>query len=352
MDCCRVRSWRQKGLGLVTRRTNAWLQPGELSSHTAEALIDRIAAARDRVWLASPFVSDYFAKRICDRLPSNPELDIRLLVALNGSGVESGTLNLSALRRLRAAGFILKNVTNLHAKVSIVDADWGLVGSGNLTKAGQKATNVELGVVLYPQQHAQARSMFEAWWYDAQLIELGDIAAFEKWRKQLPSRKSNPPPPKHGKPIRVPEHSDENSNEEITGETGFWVKAMYYRRNHEDTSWWRQLDRVHDAPRRPKGGPKYRVGDRLVIYLRETQTCPAIVRVTAPARFDPTESNKGLPEYELNRWPWLTRVEMVASRPLEDAIPKDVLEINPLGLQNGRKKLRRDLYELAEIRLR
>lgn len=336
----------------MARRANSWLEPGDLSSHTAEALIDRVAAARDRVWLASPFVSDYFAKRICDCLPRDRRLDLRLIVALNGSGVESGTLDLSALRRLRNAGFVLGNVTNLHAKVSIVDADWGLVGSGNLTKAGQKATNVELGVVLYPQQHAQARNMFEAWWHDAQLIEPSDIAAFDRWHKSLPSRKSNPPPPKHGKPIRVPEHSNENSRGEITGDTGFWVKAMYYRPKHDDPSWWRKLDRVHDAPGRPKGGPQYKVGDRLVIYLRETQTCPAIVRVTAQARFAPEESNKGLPDHELNRWPWLTRVKMVASRPLGEAIPKDILEIDPQGLQNGRKKLRRDLYELAEIRLR
>lgn len=304
------------------------------------------------MWLASPFISDYFAKRICDRLTQDPSLDLRLIVALNGSGVESGTLDLKALTRLRSAGFRLGNVPNLHAKVSIVDSDWGLVGSGNLTRAGQKATNVELGAVLLPRQHDQARGFFESWWGEAQPIEPSDIAAFKKWRGSLPARKSFPPPPPHGKPIRVPEHSDENASDEITGDTGFWVKAIYYREKHDDPSWWRTLDRVHDAPGRPKGGPQYKVGDRLVIYLRETQTCPAIVRVTAPARFDLKESNKGLPDYELNRWPWLTRVEIVASRPLEHAIPKDVLEIDPLGLQNGRTKLRRDLYELAEIRLR
>lgn len=336
----------------MARRASSWLEPGDLSSHTAEALIDRVAAARERVWLASPFVSDYFAKRICDRLPRNGKLDLRLIVALNGSGVENGTLNLAALRRFRKAGFVLGNVTNLHAKVSIVDSDWGLVGSGNLTKAGQNATNVELGVVLYPQQHAQARSMFDAWWHDAEQIEPGDIAAFEGWRKSLPSRKSYPPPPKHGKPIRVPEHSDANSPDEITGATGFWVKAMYYRPDHDNPEWWRKLDRVHDAPGRPKGGPQYKVGDRLVIYLRETQSCPAIVRVTATARFAPAESNKDLPDYELDRWPWLTRVEMVASRPLKEAVSKETLEIDPLGLQNGRKKLRRELYERAEVRLR
>lgn len=336
----------------MTRRADSWLEPGELSSHSAEALIDRIAAARDRVWLASPFVSDYFAKRICDRLPRNKTLDLRLIVALNGSGVGSGTLSLPALRRFRSAGFVLGNVTNLHAKVSIVESDWALVGSGNLTKAGQKATNVELGVVLLPHQHDQARNFFETWWGKAKAIEPKDIAAFEGWRKSLPSRKSDPPPPKHGTPIRVPEHSDENPRGEISGDTGFWVKAMYHRPKHDDPNWWRRLDRVHDAPGRPKGGPRYKVGDRLVIYLRETQSCPAIVRVTAEARFAPEESNKGLPGDELDRWPWLTRVKMVASRPLEGAIPKEVLEINPQGLQNGRKVLRRDLYELAEIWLR
>ncbi len=88
-----------------------------------------------------------------------------------------------------------------------------------------------------------------------------------------------------------------------------------------------------------------------MIYLRGPSCCPAIVEVTRQSKFLPKESNRGIPESEWGRWPWLTRVKMVTSVPLERAIsPKDI-DLNPIALQNGRKQISREQYEIAEIRL-
>jgi phosphatidylserine/phosphatidylglycerophosphate/cardiolipin synthase-like enzyme len=65
--------------------------------------------------------------------------------------VRRGVLSLAGLETLRAAGFELRSVPNLHVKAAIVDTDWGLAGSGNLTVSGLAAHsngNVELGIVL------------------------------------------------------------------------------------------------------------------------------------------------------------------------------------------------------------
>lgn len=47
-----------------------------------------------------------------------------------------GVLSMSGLETLHAAGFELRSVPNLHAKTAIIDDDWGLAGSGNLTVSG------------------------------------------------------------------------------------------------------------------------------------------------------------------------------------------------------------------------
>ena len=61
------------------------------------------------------------------------------------------------------------SVPNLHAKVSLIDTTWGLVGSGNLTNSGlggDGRANVELGVTLDAGQIAAAK-LFGRWWDDA-----------------------------------------------------------------------------------------------------------------------------------------------------------------------------------------
>ena len=71
---------------------------------------------------------------------------------------------------------------NLHAKVSIADSSWGLVGSGNLTNAGLGSTdrgNAELGVVLDSDQILEAAKIFEGWWLQAKPVSRSLIATYD-----------------------------------------------------------------------------------------------------------------------------------------------------------------------------
>lgn len=91
--------------------------------------------------------------------------------------VQVGALNPGALRLLKDEGWEIRSIRNLHAKLSIVDGFWGLVGSGNLTNAGLGSTakgNVELGVTLSPEQIDAASSIYEGWWREADEITEGD----------------------------------------------------------------------------------------------------------------------------------------------------------------------------------
>lgn len=331
--------------------SNSWLGPGDLSSHTGEALIDRVGRATDRVWLASPFVSDAFARAMCARLPARRKVDRRLIVALNGSGVESRTLSLPALRRLQAAGFALANVRNLHAKLSIIDSNWALVGSGNLTDAGQKATNVELGVVLDDVQLAQAERFFKTWWAESTPIELSDLREFSRWRKSLPPQQPKPPAPKHGSRLRTPPHQGERKRTGSSEPTQFWAKAFFNTPQLDDPEWWRTNKRVNDGPPENRSGPKYEIGDRLLIYVKTVQVCTAIYEVTQRAEYLPEESNRFIPEDERGRWPWLTRVKHIVSVPVSAGFSADDIDLNPMGLRRGRKHITREQYEIAEMLL-
>jgi hypothetical protein len=104
-----------------------------------------------------------------------------MITALGADPVRRGVLSVGGLEILHAAGFKLRAVPNLHAKTALVDDDWGLAGSGNLTVSGLGARaggNVELGVVLNPPQVSAAARYFRGWWRSAEPILESDLAYF------------------------------------------------------------------------------------------------------------------------------------------------------------------------------
>src|SRR4051794_29094916 len=109
---------------------------GDLLPVARDLLLAALVRARQSSWLASPFLSEEVARAIAAEARAGRARDRRLLTALTERSVVSGYLSARGLQRLLDAGWTVRSVPNLHAKVSIMDRSWGLVGSGNLTGAG------------------------------------------------------------------------------------------------------------------------------------------------------------------------------------------------------------------------
>jgi phosphatidylserine/phosphatidylglycerophosphate/cardiolipin synthase-like enzyme len=176
---------------------------GELVTYARIGLLARIRGAEQRVWLASPFLSKPVAEEIATAVEESSAGERRLLTALVAGSVQTRVLDPSALETLLDSGFEICSVPNLHAKVSLIDASWGLVGSGNLTNSGigsESRANVELGVVLDAGQIANAGDLFARWWEGADPIGAGILAEYSA----LPRLKHSPGQPvSHGEPIGI-----------------------------------------------------------------------------------------------------------------------------------------------------
>lgn len=212
---------------------------GELVTYARTELLARIRGAEQRVWLASPFLSKSVAEEIVTAAEESSASERRLLTALVAGSVQTRVLDPGALEALLYSGFELCSVPNLHAKLSLTDTSWGLVGSGNLTNAGlggEGRANVELGVVLDAEQIAGAAELFARWWAGADPIGAGLIAEYAA----LPRLKPAPGQPGYyGTPVGV---GLPQSLEEILAEDelaalgrGYWVKSNYQR--HDDPTW-------------------------------------------------------------------------------------------------------------------
>jgi phosphatidylserine/phosphatidylglycerophosphate/cardiolipin synthase-like enzyme len=161
---------------------------------------------------------------------------------LVAGSVQTRVLDPGALETLLDTSFEICSMPNLHAKVSLIDTSWGLVGSGNLTNSGlgsEGRSNVELGVVLDAGQIATAGELFAGWWEGADPIGAGVLAEYAA----LPRLKCSPGQPvSYGAPIGIglPQGlKDILTEDELTARgRGYWVKANYQR--HDDQTWWKR----------------------------------------------------------------------------------------------------------------
>src|SRR6476659_10794792 len=174
---------------------------GDLVTYARTELLARIRGAEARVWLASPFLSRPVAEEIVTVVEESSAGERRLLTALVAGSVQARVLDPGALEILLDSGFELCSVPNLHAKLSLIDTSWGLVGSGNLTNSGlgsESRANVELGVVLDAEQIATAADLFARWWDGADPIGADLIAEYAA----LPRLKRAPGQPgDYGTPV-------------------------------------------------------------------------------------------------------------------------------------------------------
>lgn len=314
-------------------------------------LLAAIEAARLSVWLASPFLSRPAARSIASSVQArSAPMDRRLLTALDPQSVQAGALDPRALRDLATVGFEIRTIRNLHAKVSIADASWGLVGSGNLTGAGLggsgevpsgQNTNVELGVLLSQPQIAHATQLYADWWASADLVSLETIARYEALPRFPRQRGSSLP---RG-PMLLPPVDAVVAEMMSNAQTRrHWMKAAYHRPGQDKDGWWK---RGWISDRR---SPPYSIGDRVVLYVGgkgSPKCCPAILEVRTLPREDAdfVAANDGGDADR--RWPFVVRTTCLLDVPLATAPHPRAFSIDPRSTQPGYRGLSAHQFEAA-----
>jgi hypothetical protein len=306
-------------------------------------LLEQIEVAAERIWLTSPFVTLPIARQIGEAAGRSSAHDRRLLTALDPISVRVGVLDPKALALLRDAGFQIASVANLHAKVSIVDSNWSLVGSGNLTGAGLGGAdggNYELGVTLSEAQIDNASAIVSAWWIEAAPVSDEDIERYESLPK-LPRPPIDaygptlPFPPGAGLAQVLAEGKEANSSRQ------YWIKSNYHRQNEE--AWWRQ-GWISDWRKAPYGK-----GDLIVLYLSTRDAgpgnCPAVVEATSKSRHDPQWVIEHRDADAADRWPYVTRTSLVEEVPVSSGLPLALMGKSGRSLQGGYCSISWDEFE-------
>ncbi|HJZ38563.1 MAG TPA: phospholipase D-like domain-containing protein [Solirubrobacterales bacterium] len=318
---------------------------GSLVEYARGTLLERIKKSRTRAWLVAPFLSGAVADEIIAAAEASDAGDLRLLTALTERSVRSRVLDAGGLRRLSEAGFEVRSLQGLHAKVSVVDR-WGLVGSGNLTdsglggKVGRRA-NIELGVVLSRSQVSEAATLVDHWWRSAEEKTALDIAKYEA----LPPY----PQPKgdldeKGRSIGVlgTGRLREIVEEDPPPERSYWLDPNYH--DYSEEGWWRDRGWVSD--RRDVG---IRKGDLVVIYLAARNggpaKCAAVGRALGPAEKRPDFLRKERDAEAAERWPWVTEIEVIGDVPADDGVGLDVIGKTGQSLQGGPIAISRGDFE-------
>lgn len=326
---------------------------GRLVTFARTELFAAIRRAESSISLVSPFLSRPVADRLAAVADESNAASRRLITALNAFSVRAGVLDPSGLASMYYAGFEIRNVANLHAKVALVDGAWGLVGSGNLTNAGlgpdasecHARANVELGVVLTHQQVAAASRLFEQWWAIARCVSREDISAYEALPRfpRDRDRLADEVPE-----VEVPTNDAIESilvePEAIAAARKYWMKAAYFRRGQDADGWWLR-GWISDRRRAP-----YRVDDLVVLYLGgdgSPQCCPAILRVLKEPREDADfVEHHGRGPVD-RKWPFVTETQCVFDIPIRQAPRPEAFGIDPRSTQPGYRRLSRDQFEEA-----
>jgi hypothetical protein len=324
---------------------------GGLVEYARGKLVERIESARRRIWLVSPYITGGVAREIAAAAERSNADERHLITALDERSVRSRVLDPKGLRRLKKAGFVVAHVEHLHAKVSIVDGGWGLVGSGNLTDRGlgwteeEKRANVELGVILTRPQVIEAARLVSHWWKGAPKLTDAEIKKFEGLDPYpRPKTKLD----KVAKSVGV---IGTARLKDMLGETPpsdrrYWLDPNYH--DYGDELWWQRRGWVSD--RREVG---IKEGDLIVIYLtsknRGPKKCPAVGRALGPAEEKRDFLKQERDAAAAKRWPWVTRIEIVADVPADDGVGLDAIGKTGRSLQGGPLEIsRKDFEKLAK----
>jgi PLD-like domain len=322
-------------------------------------LLRRIGRARQSVRLVSPYLSREVARAIVDQVSISRPAERHFLTAVDGEQEGSAFLDPDALAALDDADFDIRSVPNLHAKVSIVDDGWCLIGSGNLTGTGiggVRRPNVELGVIVDGAVRKKAIALVSDWWLAGTRVTRGQIDRMARTRPGGRRRRGQP----IGDPLLVEQDDFVRASNDLRNPAarnrGYWVKAMYHDAARDRPNWWRRatwISDVHLPPRNgggPRRRPSYRAGDFIVLYLKQPQRCPAIFEVVEEARYRPDVVARRAPGDE-SRWGWVTRVRVVAATDLQNAPLLEETGKVGRALQNGFVRLDARGFERVRRRI-
>lgn len=320
--------------------------PGDLLTFARSELLRQIEGASDRIWLASPFLSTAIAAYIAEAAAKSSAVQLRMLTALVPRSVRVGVLDPKALLILKDSGFEIVSRRNLHAKVSLIDSRWGLVGSGNLTNAGLGSTergNAELGVVLDRAQLNRAAEIFVDWWQGGdpvseQLIEQFD--ALERLDKAPDEAAA------YGPPVESPQIDELRrllAEDEVTAHArSYWLKSAYHDPSNPD--WWNRGWISDSAPL-----PRYEQGDLIVIYLGAKndgpQLCPAVLRAEAGARYDRDWVVRHRDPEAADKWPYVTETTFIADLPVDQGVSLGLIGKTGNSLRRGNCSITREEFE-------
>lgn len=321
----------------------AGVATGGLVDFARNLLIEQIEAARERIWLVSPFLTRPIAERIRHAATGCTAAERRLLTALEPRSVQVGVLDPHALRSLQAADFEIASIANLHAKVSLVDFDWGLVGSGNLTGSGlgdESGGNLELGVLLSRAQLAAAAEVVGDWWAKARIVGAKEIEEYAALPR-IPKAEIGDFGPNLA--LRDPAVLQEILAEDrvTAASRDYWIDSNYHA--PDDEAWWHRKW-ISGQP-----AVSYAKGDLIVIYLGKRnggpQRCPAILRAEMATRHDPEWVIRHRGTEAAERWPNVTETSVVAELPVFSGVELALIGRNGSGLQWGYNHITREEFE-------
>lgn len=227
--------------------------------------------ARTEIDIATPFLSANVAAYLVRACDDGKARKRRLLTAMNTAAVEGGYLDPDGVEEFVAAGFEVRSLTNLHAKVLIADAKWALIGSGNLTTAGSNGGNAELGVVLDQVQARTAQKKhFNPWWAAAEPL---DLAWMRRLKRKAPASPKRRRREGQGGTFKALAGVDLDGFSASKYDSGYWLKILYGTDERTLASHWRKRMWVSDRHTVRDDGkvmrkPSYKIGEHLVIYYQ------------------------------------------------------------------------------------
>lgn len=311
----------------------------KLHPRVSDVLLDYVQRAKKSVVLVSPFLSLPVAQQLA-KVAKTSVAQWSLLITLDASAVAAGVLSTDGLQTLLLAGVEIRSIERLHAKVSIVDSKFGLVGSGNLTQAGLGSSiqpNLELSVSLNQKQIDDGSGIVNSWWQSADPVDMQAISRVVEQARQIP------------RIFPIPAGRNDNGTAiareavakllDDAKHRNLWVKGVYG--DVEKTDW--EGDGWIASPK--KNRPSFFPGDLVIICALDEKACVAIVEVMTEPRIDRKLLRaEGWTTEEAERWPWVNDVRERQTAPRDRWVSPAELGFNGQGLQNGHRRI-----QLAEF---
>jgi cardiolipin synthase A/B len=147
-----------------------------------ETLVSLIFAARDRIWIVTPyFVPDEMLARAIN-LAARRGVDVRLIVPARSNHLSADLARESYLRELHEAGahVLLHQRVMLHGKAIIFDDDLAVIGSANMDNRSL-LLNYEVALFLYSREQIDGVS---SWARDLEADCLRDLPR-PGWTREL-----------------------------------------------------------------------------------------------------------------------------------------------------------------------